>query len=83
MWKLVENINSLELIQEFHEANPEAMRTLKVEKDINPTLDPQPSSSPSFMDFSLVQDFTLDLDLNSINIDNESYAAFLLTSLQP
>jgi hypothetical protein len=33
------------------------------------------------MDFSPIQDFILDLDLASINIDNDMYAALLLTGL--
>jgi Chromo (CHRromatin Organisation MOdifier) domain len=82
-WEPVENVNSPELIREFHEANPEAVRTLEVKEDINPTLQSQPSSSPSPMDFSPIRDFILDLDLASVDIPNDVYATLLLTGLTP
>jgi hypothetical protein len=59
------------------------MRTLEVEEDIRPPLDLQPPSSPSSMDFSPIRDFILDLDLASINIPDDVYAALLLTGLTP
>jgi Chromo (CHRromatin Organisation MOdifier) domain len=82
-WEPVENVNSPELIQEFHEANPEAVRTLEVEEDINPPLYSQPSPFPSSMDFSPIRDFILDLDTASLEIPDDIYAALLLTGLAP
>jgi hypothetical protein len=57
------------------------VRTLEVEGDINPPLDPLPSSSPSPMDFSPIRDFILDLDLASVDIPDDIYATLLLTGL--
>jgi Chromo (CHRromatin Organisation MOdifier) domain len=82
-WEPVENVNSPELIREFYEANPEAVRTLEVKEDIRPPLDPQSPSSPSLMDFSPVRDFILDLDLASVDIPDDVYAALLLAGLTP
>jgi hypothetical protein len=59
------------------------MRTLTVEEDINPTLDPLPSPSPSLIDFSPVRDFILDLDTASLDIPDNVYATLLLTGLTP
>jgi Chromo (CHRromatin Organisation MOdifier) domain len=83
IWEPVENVNSPELIREFHEANPEAMRTLEVEGDINPPLDPLPSPFPSPMDFSPIWDFILNLDLASVDIPDDVYTTLLLTGLTP
>jgi hypothetical protein len=59
------------------------VRTLEVKKDINPPLDSLPSPSPSLMDFSPVRDFILDLDVASIELPDDVYAAVILAGLLP